>query len=74
MMGFGLFGGLFMLLFWGGLIALAVWAVGAFLKIGNRNYPSQLVNKSPREILDERYARGEIAKDQYEIARKDLAN
>lgn len=74
MMGFGLFGGLFMFLFWGGLIALAIWAVSAFLKLGNRNFPSQPLHRSPREILDERYARGEIAKDQYEEAKKDLAN
>ncbi|HJQ29478.1 MAG TPA: DUF6019 family protein [Rubrobacter sp.] len=29
--------------------------------------------RTPREILDERYARGEIGRDEYERVRRDLA-
>ena len=70
-MGFGLFGLFFMLVFWGLLILAAVWVAKALF--GNnrphqRNDPSQ----SPREILDQRYARGEITREQYEVMRQDL--
>ena len=71
MMGFGIFEMFFMLVFWVVLILGAVWvARGLF---GNsqphgRQEPSQ----NPREILDQRYARGEITREQYEIMKQDL--
>jgi putative membrane protein len=71
--GFGIFGLLFMLLFWGGLIALAVWLVRLL-------FPGQAQSQPPtsgpelsiREILDRRYARGEITREQYELTKQDL--
>ncbi len=69
MMGFGLgFLGLaFMLLFWGGLIAGAVWLVGLLFPtaraIGKPTANSQL---SAQDILNARYARGEITEEQYQ--------
>jgi putative membrane protein len=79
--GFGgagmLFGGLMMLLFWGGLIALGYLALRALTRSGGRQ--SANTSSSSYEpvnnafaILKERYARGEIDKEQYERMRSDL--
>lgn len=72
-LGFGLFGLLFMLLFWGGLIALAVWLVSAlFPRTGRGTTARPDRELSAREILDRRYARGEITREQYELMKQDL--
>ncbi len=79
--GFGwawmIFGGLMMLLFWGVVIALAFFAIRAFTRSGS--WQSRDVNRGEvrREdnalaILKERYAKGEIDKEQYERMRSDL--
>ena len=75
MMGFGFgFGLLFMLLFWGGLIALAVWLISLlFPRSGPGGTSSNEGDLSAREILDRRYARGEINQEQYELMKLDLA-
>jgi len=79
--GFGwqrlVFGGLMMLLVWGGLIALAVLVVRALTRPvsrqpGGSGGPSGSTIDRALEILKERYARGEITKDQYESMRRDL--
>lgn len=54
-----LVGGLWMLLFWGGIIALAVWAVLRFSR--PREKPP-----TPLDVLKMRYARGEIAREEFE--------
>jgi len=73
-MGFGLIGLLFMILFWGGLAFGAVWLVRALFD--NRQGPSQKLpaDRQPRarDILDQRYARGEITREQYELMKSDL--
>jgi putative membrane protein len=74
MMGFGMgFGLLAMLLFWGLLVIGAAWLVKGVFG-GNGRAPSVAGAKeaSPREILDQRYARGEIAREEYERIREDL--
>lgn len=72
-LGFGLFGLLFMLLFWVGLIALAVWLVSTlFGRNGRQATPSGDHELSAREVLDRRYARGEITREQYELMKQDL--
>jgi putative membrane protein len=79
--GFGwagmIFGGLMMLLFWGGLIVLAILAFRAFTRSGG--WQSRDVNRAVDRrgenalaSLKERYARGEIDKEQYERMRSDL--
>ena len=74
MVGFGMFGLLFMLLFWGGLITLAVWLISAlFPRDGRRLLSSPDQELSAREILDSRYAQGEITREQYELIRQGLA-
>ena len=73
MMGFGLLGLLLMILFWGGLILLAVWLVGALFRGSNQSQtPPSNHNINVREILDIRYARGEITREQYEVMKSDL--
>lgn len=64
--GWGIMGGfgfIWMLLFWGILITLAIWLVG-------RLFPTARVgsgeNPSAREILKRRYARGELTEEQYQ--------
>lgn len=71
MMGFGMIGG--MILFWGLLILLAVFLIkGLFHSnqtVGNNRASTTL---SPREILELRYARGEITREQFLQMQKDL--
>lgn len=71
-LGFGLLGFLFMLIFWGGLILLAVWLVRAlFSTNASRDRNADGNNLNARQILDQRYARGEINREQYEIMKQD---
>ena len=56
-----MFGGLMMLLFWGAIIALIVFAVRGF-SAGSR--PGGKSNAE--DILREPYARGEIDEEEYE--------
>jgi putative membrane protein len=58
--GFALFGLLFNLVIIVGAVVLIVWAVKRFSVPGGQ--PSA---QSPREILQARYARGEITREQY---------
>lgn len=64
-----IFGGLMMLLFWGGLIALAVLA---FRSLSGPRQPSVGPSEIPLEILKRRYAAGEISKAEYKEMRSDL--
>ena len=62
------FGWIFMILFWIlvvlGIVALAKWL---FSTAGSGES-----GKRPLEILKERYARGDITREQYEQMRRDL--
>ncbi len=72
-LGCGVFGLLLMLLFWGGLIALAVWLASALFPRSNREMSiSTDQDLSAQEILDRRYVRGEITRDQYELMKQDI--
>ena len=64
--GAALLGAVTMLLFWGGLIALVVWAVRQFAGAGR---PAA---EDPTAILRRRLAAGEITREQYEQARRAL--
>lgn len=72
--GFGILGLLLMVLFWGGLILLAVLLVRALFR-GNRGSLNAAAGhtETAREILDQRYARGELTREQYELMKKDLS-
>ena len=74
MMGFGFFGLLLMLLFWGLLIAGAVWLVKAILTAGSSpGFSAGRSRLSAREILDQRYAKGEITREQHKLMGEDVA-
>ena len=64
-LGMGLFGWVWMLLFWGGLLILAFWVI-ARLFPASKNQDDRQTLSSPDEILKVRYAQGEISKEQYE--------
>jgi putative membrane protein len=65
--GWMIFGGIFMLLFWGGIIALIVWAINRLVRHGGGGS-----KQTPLDIAKERYARGEITREQFEQIKKDL--
>ncbi len=60
-------GGIMMIVFWALFIALIVWIVR---EAGGRNARS---GSPALDILKERYAKGEISKEEFESKRKDLA-
>ncbi len=74
MMGFGGIGLILMILFWGGLTLGGVWLVKTFFTGGQQSRAGDMTPKqaSPREILDQRYARGEISREEYEQIKSDL--
>ncbi|MCW8907644.1 MAG: SHOCT domain-containing protein [Sedimenticola sp.] len=68
--GYGMgFGGIFMWLFWILVILGVVWLVKLMMVGRDGDLPSE---SSALEILKERYARGEIDRDEFEQKRRDL--
>jgi putative membrane protein len=71
MVGFGAFGMFFGFIFFitviVGIVFLIVWLVKRF-----GNAPTDRISMRSLEILKERYAKGEITKEQYENMAKDL--
>lgn len=70
-----LFGTLMMILFWGGLVALVVVAVRALAgssSQSNRHSESAPKQPTPLEILQSRYAKGELGDEEYERMRQTL--
>lgn len=65
------FGGIVSLIFWVGIITLVVWSISALVRRGGPG-PSGTGRTDPLDIARERYARGEIDRDQFEQIRKDL--
>lgn len=63
-----IFGGLWMLVFWGGFIALIVWGI---VKLSQRN--GSAPKGDPLGIAKERYAKGEISKEEFAQIKKDLS-
>ena len=61
-----IFGGIWMVIFWGAIIWLIVWGVGQVSGGGRRS------DDNPLEIARTRYARGEITREQFEQLRQDL--
>ena len=62
-----LFGGLFMIVFWGGVIALIVWGI---IKLTKRS--ESTTTQNALDIAKERYAKGEITREQFEHIKKDI--
>ena len=72
---FGGFGWIFMLVFWG----LIIWVIVSLARGGfgkghmhGHDHGDSTHEKSPLEILKERYAKGEIDKREFEERKKDL--
>ena len=59
-------GGIMMIVFWVLFIALIVWVVREF---GGKNSKS---NSNALDILKERYAKGEMNKEEFESKKKDI--
>ena len=58
--------GILFVLFWAVVIGLVVWGASAWRpRAGSRE-------RTPLDIARERYARGEIARDEFERLRRDL--
>jgi len=62
------FGGLWMVIFWGGLIALIVWVITKLVRRGD-----SAPKRDPLDVAKERYAKGEISKEEFEQLKKDLS-
>lgn len=71
--GMGLWGILMMVLFWGGLVALAVWLVGLMFPTSPRQNKNPDAPLSAKEILKIRYARGEISEAEYKQMQETLS-
>lgn len=63
-----IFGAILVVLFWGGIAALAVWIIRRITRHGGAS-----ADKTPLDIAKERYARGEITKEQFNQIKKDLS-
>jgi len=64
------FGFIFMILFWGliifAIVAIVKWLTGTSANAGTPQA------KTARQILEERYARGEIEQEEFEQKKRDL--
>ena len=70
--GFGIFGMIFMLVFWVLIIAGIVLAVKWLVEQGRSGGVSGFGGESALDIVKKRYARGEIGKEEFDAKKKDL--
>lgn len=71
-----LWGGFMMVVFWGAIIALIVWAINSTIRRGDsRNNSAQSgdAKHTPLDIAKQRYASGEIDRDEFQRIKEDLA-
>jgi putative membrane protein len=71
MMGPFMFFGGWVIVIWVVIISLIVWGVIALTRRGGSRSESGS-NRAPLDIAKERYARGEISKEEFEQIKKDL--
>ena len=70
---YGLVGMLFNIAIVVGVVVLAVWAVQKFAGSGNSSSVTNTQSPSAREILDQRYVRGELSRDEYQEMLHDIS-
>ena len=68
-----LFGGFMMIAFWGGIIVLVVLLV-RWIGAGHAHGNAMPGHKTPLTILQERFAKGEIDKEEFEERRRLLSD
>lgn len=71
--GWWIWGPIMMVLFWGAIIALVVWAIRAATDRGDRDASRSREREHPLDIARARYARGEITREEFEQLRRDLS-
>ena len=73
-MGFG-FGGVFiMALFWFGIIAGAIWIIKIIFSSTQQKQSVNVNDQlSAEEMLDLRYAKGEIDREEYKLIKNDIS-
>ncbi|MFC2052355.1 SHOCT domain-containing protein [Chloroflexota bacterium] len=62
------FGWVWMLIFWGGLIALIVWGISKLT-----GHSSSNPQRNSLDIAKERYAKGQISREEFEQLKRDLS-
>ena len=67
-----LFGGVWTVVFLGGVIALIVWGIKKLTERTGSKLDTSM-KRNPLDIAKERYAKGEISKEQFEQLKKDLS-
>ncbi len=71
--GMGLGGWFFMGVFWLVLLGVIIWAVVRLLPSGHQALGGPRATEAPEEILDRRFARGEVDLETYQAQRAALA-
>ena len=62
------FGVVLCILFWGTIIALIIWGISKATNRGKANG-----RRKPLDLAKERYAKGEISKEEFDNIKKDLS-
>ncbi len=68
--GWMFFGGFWMIVFWGAIVALIVWAV---IRLSRREDTSSVSKVNALDTAKERYAKGEITKAEFDQIKKDIS-
>ncbi len=64
------FGGFWMIVFWGAIIALIVWVI---IRLSRRDDTTSSSKVSALDTAKERYAKGEITKAEFDQIKKDIS-
>ncbi|MDD1742709.1 MAG: SHOCT domain-containing protein [Methanotrichaceae archaeon] len=72
MMGWYPFMGFWMSLFWIVVLILIAYLIYRLIKGEKSVVPQETISKSTADILDERYAKGELTREQYLQMKEDL--
>lgn len=68
---YGMIGGILMFIFWIAVILVVIWLIKMIIGKHGRDTMATS-HKSALDILKERYAKGEITKEQFDMMKKDI--